>query len=82
MKPLVRAVPDIFWECLNDPCWKGCFLHTLSHALYISEHPFTDWTLGSSTLLETIQVVFNISFTNITYTFRLQDRIVKAVRLM
>lgn len=65
MKLFVRAVPNIFQECLNNPHWKRAFFHTLSHALYVSDHPFTDWTLGSSTLLETIQVMFDISFTTL-----------------
>ncbi|KAH8977283.1 hypothetical protein EDB86DRAFT_3092671 [Lactarius hatsudake] len=54
------------------------FLPTLSHALYITDHPFTDWTWESNTLLQTIQNVFNISFPNISYTLSGQDKVVRA----
>jgi hypothetical protein len=29
----------------------------LSHALYVSDQPFTDWTLGSPIFLQTVQTV-------------------------
>ncbi|KAF8262142.1 hypothetical protein EI94DRAFT_1886678 [Lactarius quietus] len=65
-------------ECLDNPHWTRTFLPTLSHALYISDHPFTDWTWQSSTFLETMQAVFDMSFTNISYTISPQDCILKA----
>ncbi|KAH9019688.1 hypothetical protein EDB85DRAFT_2153576 [Lactarius pseudohatsudake] len=70
--------PDITRQCLDDSRWTRIFLPTLSHALYISDHPFTDWTRESSALVETVQVVFELSFTNISYTLSAQDGIVKA----
>ncbi|KAH8977244.1 hypothetical protein EDB86DRAFT_3092825 [Lactarius hatsudake] len=65
-------------QCLDDSRWTCIFLPTLSHALYISDHPFTDWTRESSALVETVQVAFELSFTNISYTLSAQDGIVKA----
>ena len=73
---------DIAQECLNDPRWTRTYLHTLSHALYVSECPFTDWAWGSRALCKTVQAVFDISFTNIAYTVTEQDGIMKAVRVM
>ncbi|KAH9061737.1 hypothetical protein EDB83DRAFT_2315525 [Lactarius deliciosus] len=70
--------PDIAHQCLDDSPWTCIFLLTLSHTLYISDHPFTDWTRESSTLVETVQVAFELSFTNISYTLSAQDGIVKA----
>ncbi|KAH8979306.1 hypothetical protein EDB92DRAFT_390067 [Lactarius akahatsu] len=70
--------PDITHQCLDDSRWTRIFLPTLSHALYISDHPFTDWTRESSALVETVQVAFELSFTNISYTLSAQDGIVKA----
>ncbi|KAH9172314.1 hypothetical protein EDB89DRAFT_2069978 [Lactarius sanguifluus] len=70
--------PDIARQCLDDSRWTRIFLPTLSHALYISDHPFTDWTRESSALVETVQVAFELSFTNISYTLSAQDGIVKA----
>ncbi|KAF8259013.1 hypothetical protein EI94DRAFT_1790722 [Lactarius quietus] len=69
---------DIAQECLDNLRWTHTFLPTLSHALYISDHPFTDWTWESSTFLETTQAVFDMSFTNISYTISPQDCILKA----
>ncbi|KAH9162587.1 hypothetical protein EDB89DRAFT_1860711, partial [Lactarius sanguifluus] len=65
-------------QCLDDSHWTRIFLPTLSHTLYISDHPFTDWTRESSALVETV-VAFELSFTNISYTLSAQDGIVKAV---
>ncbi|KAH9169308.1 hypothetical protein EDB89DRAFT_1908727 [Lactarius sanguifluus] len=70
--------PDIARQCLDDSRWTRILLPTLSHALYISDHPFTDWTRESSALVETVQVAFELSFTNISYTLSAQDGIVKA----
>ncbi|KAH9013111.1 hypothetical protein EDB85DRAFT_2098465 [Lactarius pseudohatsudake] len=77
-KPFVGACPDIAQECLDDPRWTRVFLPTLSHTLYITDNPFTDWTWESNTLLQTVQNVFNLSFTNISYTLCVQDKVVKA----
>ncbi|KAH9160393.1 hypothetical protein EDB89DRAFT_1914798 [Lactarius sanguifluus] len=71
--------PDIARQCLDDSHWTRIFLPTLSHTLYISDHPFTDWTRESSALVETV-VTFELSFTNISYTLSAQDGIVKATR--
>ncbi|KAN0132292.1 hypothetical protein V8E53_009892, partial [Lactarius tabidus] len=67
VKPFARGYSDMAQECLNDPRWTRTFLQTLSHALYVSNHPFTDWTWGSVVLLKTLQGVFDISFPNISY---------------
>ncbi|KAH9160095.1 hypothetical protein EDB89DRAFT_2082498 [Lactarius sanguifluus] len=69
--------PNIACQCLDDSRWTRIFLLTLSHALYISDHPFTDWTWESSALVETVQVAFELSFTNISYMMSVQDGIVK-----
>ncbi|KAF8256803.1 hypothetical protein EI94DRAFT_1710172 [Lactarius quietus] len=50
----------------------------MTHVLYLSNWPFTNWTFESDTILLTVQMVFNLSFMNITYTLSLQDAIVKA----
>ncbi|KAH9027183.1 hypothetical protein EDB85DRAFT_1893108 [Lactarius pseudohatsudake] len=76
--PFVGACPDIAQECLDDLHWTRVFLPTLSHALYITDNPFTDWTWESNTLLQTVQNVFNLSFTNISYMLSVQDKVVKA----
>ncbi|KAH9066932.1 hypothetical protein EDB83DRAFT_2519235 [Lactarius deliciosus] len=79
-KPFVGlgACPDIAQQCLDDPRWKHVFLPTLSHAFYITDHPFTDWIWESNTLLQTVQIVFNLSFPNISYMLSVQDKVVKA----
>ena len=74
--------PNITKQCLDDPKWTRVFLPTLSHALYVSDQPFTDWTLGSDSLLKTVQDVFDLTFTNISHTLRAQDGVVKAVWVM
>ncbi|KAH9025701.1 hypothetical protein EDB83DRAFT_2656378 [Lactarius deliciosus] len=79
-KPFVGlgACPDIAQQCLDDPRWKRVFLPTLSHAFYITDHPFTNWIWESNTLLQTVQIVFNLSFPKISYTLSVQDKVVKA----
>ncbi|KAH9008157.1 hypothetical protein EDB83DRAFT_2681535 [Lactarius deliciosus] len=81
-KPFVGlgACPDIAQQCLDDPRWKRVFLPTLSHAFYITDHPFTNWIWESNTLLQTVQIVFNLSFPNISYMLSVQDKVVKATR--
>ncbi|KAF8266370.1 hypothetical protein EI94DRAFT_1803221 [Lactarius quietus] len=71
------ALPDISQECLNDPRWTHMFLPTLSHALYNSESPFTSWAWNFM-LLQMVQKVFDLLFSNISYTLSLEDGIVKA----
>jgi hypothetical protein len=78
-KPLAQACPDVSQQCLLDPRWTRVFLPTLTHALYISENPFTDWARESSTFLETVQMTFELSFTNISYRLSLEDAVVEAV---
>ncbi|KAH9014755.1 hypothetical protein EDB85DRAFT_1876224 [Lactarius pseudohatsudake] len=77
-EPFTEAHPNVTRACLNDPRWTRAFLPTLSHALYISDHPFTDWTWDTGTLVKTIQMVFELTFTNISYVLSLRDSIVKA----
>ncbi|KAF8263106.1 hypothetical protein EI94DRAFT_1807763 [Lactarius quietus] len=71
------ALPDISQECLNNPHWTHTFLPTLSHTLYNSESLFTSWAWNFA-LLQTVQKVFDLSFSNISYTLSLEDGIVKA----
>ncbi|KAI9453673.1 hypothetical protein BJY52DRAFT_1225494 [Lactarius psammicola] len=78
-KRVTEAHPDITRQCLDDTCWTRIFLPTLSHALYLSDHPFSDWAWESSALVKTVQCVFDLSFTNISYTLGPQDGIVKAI---
>ncbi|KAN0135021.1 hypothetical protein V8E53_007139 [Lactarius tabidus] len=78
LNPLIGACPDLSQQCLDDARWTHVFLPTLTHALYVSDHPFTDWTWGSSQLIDTIQTVFNLSFTNISYVLNPEDRVIKA----
>jgi hypothetical protein len=81
-KPFARVCPNISQQCLDDPRWTRVFLPTLTHALYISENPFTEWTSDSSTFLQTVQMSFELSFMNISYQLSQQDTIVKAVHLV
>ena len=76
---LTGARRDISEQWRKDPCWTRVFLPTLTHVLYNSEHPFTDWTLDSSKLVPIVQTVFDLSFTNISYTLSLGDSVVKGV---
>ncbi|KAN0130004.1 hypothetical protein V8E53_012158 [Lactarius tabidus] len=78
LNPLIGACPDLSQQCLDDAHWTRVFLPTLTHALYVSDHPLTDWTWGSSQLIDTIQTVFNLLFTNISYVLNPKDRIIKA----
>ncbi|KAI9440159.1 hypothetical protein BJY52DRAFT_1195572 [Lactarius psammicola] len=77
-KRVTEAHPNITCQCLDDTCWTRIFLPTLSHALYLSDHLFSDWARESSALVKTVQHVFDLSFTNISYTLGPQDGIVKA----
>jgi hypothetical protein len=52
----------------------------LSHALYVSDQPFTDWTLGSPIFLQTVQLAFNVTFMNISCSLSLGDSVVRVVR--
>lgn len=79
VKPLARAISNMAQECFNDPRWTRTFLPTLSHALYVTDYPFRDWAWDSDVLRETIQVVFDLSFPNISYVVTRQDCIIKAV---
>jgi hypothetical protein len=68
-------------QFLQDARWAKCFIPTITHALYISREPFRDWTSESPTFLATVQTVFNISFTNVTFLLSSGDPIVDTVRL-
>ncbi|KAF8260211.1 hypothetical protein EI94DRAFT_1706466 [Lactarius quietus] len=78
LQPFPGACLDITEQCLSDSRWTHIFLPTLNHYLYLSKRPFADWTFESDTILPTIQTVFNLTFTNISYTLSLQDTVVKA----
>ena len=78
VKSAARCV-DLVQECLQDVRWTRVFLQTLSHALYVSEQPFLDWSWGSCAFRKTVQDVFDLSFPNISYTVSEQDEIMKAV---
>ncbi|KAF8260234.1 hypothetical protein EI94DRAFT_1706462 [Lactarius quietus] len=71
---------DIAKKCLKDYHWTNIFLSTLSHALYVSQQPFKDCAWSSDALRETVQVVFDISFPNISYMVAHQDCIMKVFR--
>ena len=77
--PLAGLLPDISQQCLDDACWTHIFLPMLTHAFYISTQPFADWTWCSSNFFETVQKVFDLSFTNVSYTLRQEDSLVKVV---
>jgi hypothetical protein len=81
IEPFAGACPDIAQQFLSDPLWTRVFFPTLSHALYVSDQPFTDWIWGSSTLVQTVQDVFDLTFTNISYTLSAQDSVVRVVRM-
>lgn len=68
-------------QFLQDGRWAKVFIPTIAHALYISREPFLEWALDSRVFLATLQHVFNISFSNITFTLRADDPIVVTVRL-
>ncbi|KAF8263173.1 hypothetical protein EI94DRAFT_1807615 [Lactarius quietus] len=78
LQPFPGVCLDITKQCLSDSHWTHTFLPTMNHVLYLSNQPFTDWTFESDTILPTVKTVFNLSFTNITYTLSLQDAVVKA----
>ncbi|KAF8256387.1 hypothetical protein EI94DRAFT_1711676 [Lactarius quietus] len=78
LQPFLGVCLDITEQCLSDSRWTHTFLLTMNHVLYLSNWPFADWTFESDTILPTVQMVFNLSFTNITYTLSLQDAVVKA----
>ena len=84
VNPFARACSNIAQECLIDPRWTRTYLQTLSHVLYVSDQPFTEWSWGSDALLKTLQGSFNISFMNILYklTGTQEDRIARSVRVM
>ena len=82
VKLFARAISNIAQQCYNDPHWTHTLLPTLSHVLYVTNSPFKDWTWGSDPFRKTIQVVFDVSFPNISYTVMEQDCITKAVHVM
>jgi len=66
-------------QFLQDGRWAKVFIPTITHALYISREPFLDWALDSCVFLAMLQHVFNISFSNITFTLPADDPIVATV---
>lgn len=84
VNPFARAGSNITQECLIDLHWTCTYLQTLSHMLYVSNHPFTEWSWGFNALLKTLQGAFDISFTNISYklTGTQEDHIARSVHGM
>ena len=80
LKPTAGLLPDIAKQCLDDPRWTRIFLPTLTHVFYLSDHPFHDWKTTSSTFIRNLQMVFDLTFTNISGSLGPDDDIVKAVR--
>ena len=68
-------------QFLRDARWAKSFIPTITHALYISHEPFRDWNPEAPTFLATVQNVFNISFTNVTFLLLGNDPIADTVRL-
>jgi hypothetical protein len=62
--------------------WKITFLSTLTHALYISERPFEDFSVCSPELLATTQRIFDLVFPEVIYELSAGDTVVKMVPLL
>ncbi|KAF9471430.1 hypothetical protein BDN70DRAFT_571699 [Pholiota conissans] len=65
-RPSARFLEDIRWKVFNP---------TLSHAFYISDQPFLNFTAESSQFLAIVQDVFNISFPDVTFSLITSDPI-------
>lgn len=65
---------------LEDARWKTAFLPSMTHALYIASEPFKDFSPNSPVFLQTIQKVFNSSFSDVSYQISAKSVIVTTVR--
>jgi len=64
---------------IEEPAWKKIFLPTLYHVLFISEQPFLDFQLESSSFLKIVQDVFDLAYPNDTVALQMTDGVVKLV---
>lgn len=84
MVPVVNLMPGNAGngaQFLLDSRWKDIFNPSLSHALYISQDPFSDFTLESPKFLLVVQKVFNASFPDVTFLLTSADPVVEKVSL-
>jgi hypothetical protein len=82
MVPVVNSAPanaENGAQLLLDSHWKDIFNPSLSHALYISRDPFSDFTLESPRFLVIVQKVFNASFPDVTLSLTSDDPVVEKV---
>jgi hypothetical protein len=82
MVPMVNSVPGNAGngaQFVLDSRWKDIFNPSLSHALYISRDPFSDFTLKSPKFLAIVQKVFEASFPDVTFLLTSDDPVVEKV---
>jgi len=64
---------------LKDGHWANVFMLIITHALYILQEPFIDFTSESPIFLVTMQRIFDLSFLNVDFELASNDPIIKAV---
>jgi hypothetical protein len=82
MVPMVNSVPGNAGngaQFVLDSCWKDVFNPSLSHALYVSRDPFSDFALESPKLLLIVQKVFDASYPDVTFSLTSDDPVVEKV---
>ncbi|KIJ89647.1 hypothetical protein K443DRAFT_126719, partial [Laccaria amethystina LaAM-08-1] len=80
MVPMVNSVPGNAGngaQFVLDSRWKDIFNPSLSHALYISRDPFSDFTLKSPKFLAIVQKVFEAPFPDVTFLLTSDDPVVE-----
>lgn len=75
----IENTGDASGQFLKDRCWAGVFIPTLMHAFYTSCESFTEFTLDSLKLIETVQNSFNISFPNVDFALSSNNEVAKTV---
>ncbi|KAF8225294.1 hypothetical protein L208DRAFT_1306705 [Tricholoma matsutake] len=63
-------------ESIHDPRWANVFIPTITHALYILQEPFLNFTSKSPIFLATVQKTFNLSFPNVDLVLTADDPLV------
>lgn len=85
-KKVLKADPDLRGqehpnaaEFLHNLHWANVFIPTITHALYISQEPFLDFTSESPIFLATVQKTFNLSFPNVDLVLTADDPLIVTV---
>ncbi|KAF8235650.1 hypothetical protein L208DRAFT_1538780, partial [Tricholoma matsutake] len=63
-------------EFIHNPHWANVFIPTITHALYILQEPFLNFTSESPIFLATVQKTFNLSFPNVDLVLTADDPLV------